>query len=110
MILNSYEKLGGNGVDSSITNLFNSTLSHCGLSDLGFSGYKFTFENNQADQHHIRERLDRFRANSNWTSLFPRYVNKHLLIYTSDHAPILLDFEESRPTYRRQKLKRFELV
>lgn len=35
MILNSSEKIGGSGLDLPITNLFNSTLSHCGLTDLG---------------------------------------------------------------------------
>jgi hypothetical protein len=92
MILNSSDKLGGIGIDVPITNLFNSTLNQCGLTDLGFNGYKFTWANNQANNHHIQECLDRFCANSFWMSLFPRFSNTHLLRYTSDHAPILLEF------------------
>jgi len=113
MILNNTEKLGGNGVDISITNLFNSTLRQCGLTDLGYTGYKYTWVNNQVNQHHIQERIDRFCANSLWISQFPRYLNKHLLRYSSDHAPILLEFlnaEDSRPTYCNQKIRRFENV
>jgi len=92
MILNGSEKLGGNGVDYYITSLFNETLNHCNLNDLGYSVYKYTWANNQIDNHHIQERLDRFCANIHWTNQFPRYSNKHLLRYTSDHAPSSLSF------------------
>lgn len=93
--------------------MFNNTINQCDLYDLGFNGYKYTWANNQANQSHIQERLDRFYANSNWISLFPRYINRHKLRYTSDHAPIMLefyDFEESRPTFQTQRIKRFEQV
>jgi hypothetical protein len=92
MILNGSEKLGGNGVDYHITILFNETLNQCNLTDLGYSGYKYTWANNQIDNHHIQERLDRFCANIHWINKFPRYFNKHLLRYTSDHAPSSLNF------------------
>lgn len=111
LVLNHSEKLGGADLDAPLTNLFNNTLNNCDLTDLGFIGYKYTWANNQANHHHIQERLDRYCANSNWISKFPRYLNKHLLRYTSDHAPILLeffDFEARCFSTRQQRIKRFE--
>jgi exonuclease III len=42
LILYSSEKLGGNGIDNPNSALFNDTLRHCDLNDLGYSGYKYT--------------------------------------------------------------------
>jgi hypothetical protein len=92
LILNSSEKMGGNNIDYHHTNLFNITLNDCDLNDLGFYGPKYTWANNQSDNDHIKERLDRFCANTNWILSFPRYTNKHLLRYSSDHNPIMLEF------------------
>lgn len=111
LILNSSEKLGGNNIDHNHTNMFNETLNKCDLRDLGFFGTKFTWANNHNDETHIKERLDRFCANSNWILSFPRYTNKHLLRYTSDHCPIMLEFYEASECInynRHKKHQRFE--
>jgi len=92
LILKSSEKIGGNGIDYHHTNLFNRTLNKCDLIDLGYKGDQFTWANNQNNNDHIKERLDRFCANSNWVNFFPRFCNYHLLRYTSDHNPIMLEF------------------
>jgi hypothetical protein len=105
--------LGGSGIDMNLTNLFNTTLNQCDLNDLGFYGYKYTWANNQSNQAHIQEHLDRFCANSNWIANFPRYTNKHLLRYTFDHALIMLDFydyEASKTNFQPKRLKRFEHI
>jgi hypothetical protein len=94
LVLNSSEKLGGNPIEYNLTKLFNDTFNACDLYDLGYCGNKFTWVNNQTDNIHIKERIDRYCANTNWISCFPRYSNKHLLRYTSDHNPILLEFFE----------------
>jgi exonuclease III len=113
LVLNNSEKHGGNGVDFNHTNLFNSTLNQCDLNDLGYQGYKFTWANNQVDSDHIKERLDRFCSNYNWLNAFPRHVNRHLLRYTSDHSPILLEFSDlinCRTNKHKTTIKRFEQV
>jgi len=91
--------------------MFNDTLNECDLTDLGYFGHKLTWANNQADNDHIKERLNRFCASPNWINFFSKFTNKHLLRYTSDHNLIMLEFytdsECSRHQYR-QKPKRFE--
>jgi hypothetical protein len=79
--------------------IFNETINECELTDLGYVGNKLTWANNQPDDLHIKERLDRFLASSNWIASFPNYVNRHLLRYTSDHCPIALEFHETRHNY-----------
>jgi len=88
--------------------MFNDTLNACDLNDLGYHGNIFTWANNQPNNIHIRERLDRFCANSNWISSFPIYINKHLLRYSSDHCPILLEFYED--TTHNVNTKKFKIL
>jgi hypothetical protein len=45
---------------------FKSTLEHCQLSDLGFSGPNFTWCNQWDGPHFTKERLDRVVANREW--------------------------------------------
>lgn len=113
LMMNSDEKQGGNRLDFHLTKLFNDTLNACDLSDLGYHGNKFTWANNQPNNIHIKERLDRFCANSNWIFSFPRYINTHLLRYTSDYNPILLEFHEDLDhsfNNKKTKIQRFENI
>jgi hypothetical protein len=112
LIRNSNEKSGGSSYNNNLITLFNDTLNNCNLVDLGFHGDIYTWTNNQVDENHIKERLDRFFATTNWISMFPRVTNYHLMNYMSDHNPILLVFgtnndfsEDSRP---KVQIKRFE--
>ena len=41
------------------------------------------------------ERLDRFLATVEWCELFPNYSVLHLLIYRSDHNPIIITANHS---------------
>ncbi|PNX85343.1 hypothetical protein L195_g041411 [Trifolium pratense] len=107
------EKFGGNPPDNNITTLFRSTLTLCDLQDLGYKGDIFTWTNKQQSQHLIKARLDRFLANSAWKNLFPVFCNYHLLRYSSDHMPILLDFNTfSGPTTKERGPKpiRYEQI
>lgn len=95
LYINSSEKLGGKNVNynlCNLCNLFQNTLQNCNLFDLGYHGNKYTWANNQESTYHIKERIDRYCANDLWINYFPRYTNYHLLRFTSDHSPILLEF------------------
>ena len=41
---------------------FKNTLLHCGLVDMGFSGYPFTWRNGRQGEAFVEERLDRVVA------------------------------------------------
>lgn len=60
------------------------------MHDLGFLGSKFTWSNLCRNNKTIRERLDRFAANSEWLELFPESFVRHLPRTHSDHCLLLL--------------------
>ena len=88
-ILASEEKEGGHPKPIRLMNNFRSTLLHCGLIDLGFTGNMFTWNRTGGDDF-VQLRLDRACAMVEWRSLFPQVRVSHLQTSYSDHVPILL--------------------
>ncbi|KAL0385879.1 UNVERIFIED_CONTAM: putative mitochondrial protein [Sesamum radiatum] len=64
------------------------TLEDCGLHDVPFSGYPFTWANNRVRPHTVRKRLDRACTNLSWNTRWPRTRVEPLDRIYSDHAPI----------------------
>lgn len=67
------EKLGGIFRADSLMNQFRVTLEDCGLYDLGYRGYRYTWSNGQCGMNNIQERLDRALANEDWCPTFSFY-------------------------------------
>ncbi|XP_074346881.1 uncharacterized protein LOC141685690 [Apium graveolens] len=79
----------------------------CGLSDLGFTGDKFTWQRGRGTDRWISEQLDRGFATSTWRSLFPSAEIIVHEVSTSDHMPLCLQL--NRQVYMpRSKRFRFE--
>jgi hypothetical protein len=72
-ILADSEKYGGARKPRGQMEAFKNTLEYCQLSDLGFSGPKFTWCNHRDGAHFTKERLDRATANNGWCDLIPRF-------------------------------------
>ncbi|XP_030940118.1 uncharacterized protein LOC115965051 [Quercus lobata] len=109
-ILSSEEKNGGQPKPLPPMLEFRRTLLFCGLIDLGYSGYRYTWRNGRDEEEFVEERLDRVCATVTWSELHPRVKVFHLTTTYFDHDPVLLDTPPvSAPTPRRQhKLHRFE--
>lgn len=69
---------------------FRGAIDTCGFRDLGFRGSIFTWKRGTTPGSFVRERLDRFLADSEWCDMFPNYNVRNFPMYCSDHAPILL--------------------
>ena len=69
----NYEKKGGIAKCQSILARFRETAEECGLLDLGYNGYDFTWDNRQQGDRAMEERLDRFCSTSDWMALFPSF-------------------------------------
>lgn len=70
---------------------FRHTLLQCGLADLGFRGYWFTWRNAQNRAAFMEEKLDGFVATLEWREMFPRAMVHYLAVPYSNHDPVLLD-------------------
>lgn len=89
--MNNDEKLRCNIVNNNILTNFQNNFNYCVLRDLGYIRSRYTLNNKQTNIYHIKEKIDRFCANSRWINLFPRFSNHYLTRYTYDHNLIQLE-------------------
>ena len=69
---------------------FGAALEECHLIDLGFHGYKFTWNNKRPGAANTRERLDRAVANKEWLDMFSVSSVSHIFSHASNHMPLIL--------------------
>jgi hypothetical protein len=84
------EHYGSNDRSDAQMEFLRDCLDVCNLSDLGFSGLKYTWSNRQDAQCNIRVRLDRAVANGALKDLFDGCNVENLIITTSDHYAVLV--------------------
>ncbi|XP_029152412.1 uncharacterized protein [Arachis hypogaea] len=85
-MLHNHEKPGGTiNNNQSAYKEFQECISTCGLVDLGYSGWPFTWK-----KGNLAKRLDRGLSNLEWQIAFPGAYVKHLPMLKSDHSPICL--------------------
>lgn len=89
-IFYNQEKLGSNIKNPNALKEFNQILSHCGLKDMGFEGYKHTWCNNRSGHHRVEETLDRAYCNSQWNSMFNFSRVQNLSTSGSNNSPVVL--------------------
>ncbi|XP_075096375.1 uncharacterized protein LOC142174474 [Nicotiana tabacum] len=67
-------------------------MDNCGVTDVGFSGSKFTWCNNRRPSKRIWKRLDRIFLNDMWAQKFQITTVRHLARTGSDHRPLLMKY------------------
>ena len=108
-IQDSTEKLSKRQPQYSQINDFCDALDHCHLQDLGFRGYKYTWNNKRPGDANTRLRLDRATATTEWRGRFPLSFVTHLPPHASDHLPILVHVHGSKKIRQRgQRSFKFE--
>lgn len=100
-IVDQAEKSGAVERRDSQMEPFQSVLEDCDLSDLGFTGSKYTWTNRRHDGSFTKERLDRAVANKAWCEMNGRREVKVLAGRSSDHKPLLLCIEYLGETMAR---------
>ncbi|KAH0757746.1 hypothetical protein KY290_021239 [Solanum tuberosum] len=90
VILDEEEKLGG--LDFTINEAidFASFISRNALSEVHFSGSKYTWWNGRIEEACIFKKLDRILVNQEFLDVFPASEVHHLIRQGSNHAPLHL--------------------
>lgn len=80
---------------------FRDMIDTCDLRDLDYEGQWYTWEHGVSVKTRVRERLDCFMASLSWTTKLSNLVVQHLVLFKSDHTPILLRLERERKKKQR---------
>ncbi|TXG63522.1 hypothetical protein EZV62_010516 [Acer yangbiense] len=105
-LLSMSEKLGGS--EKAIRDIirFRQVVDDCEFIDLGFSGPKFTWNNMREGRDNVQERLDRILASTNWRNMYQQITIEHLGFNTSDHRPLLMDWDRNTAYLHNRALVR----
>ncbi|XP_066373852.1 uncharacterized protein [Miscanthus floridulus] len=87
---------------------FRDAVSFCGLTDLGFIGLPYTWDNRQGDGHNVKVRLDRGLASDSFLDLFREVKIWHVQTTISDHCCLVAECMEHSSSRRRKKNFRYE--
>ncbi|XP_073355310.1 uncharacterized protein [Aegilops tauschii subsp. strangulata] len=86
---------------------FRDSLEKCGLADLGFSGYPYTWDNKRDGNTNIQVRLDRATCNDGFLELFPETSVEHVLTEESDHQALVVRALETAPRTNKRGTRQF---
>ena len=90
---------------------FFDALDFCGLKDLGFNGFPFTWSNRRPGDQNVWIQLDRGVVTIDWILQFPTSCIHHLDAFHSDHKPLLLCSDsELKSFYHKGRPFRFEAM
>lgn len=91
------EKKGGNNKRSTYTgdNLY-CCCTHIKVKNVTTIGPKFTWSNKRKGTNNIKQKLDRFLANSNWFDQFPKTLATNCGFFGSDHRAVKISLNHSR--------------
>ncbi|XP_074278207.1 uncharacterized protein LOC141601801 [Silene latifolia] len=109
-ILYASEMRGGSRAQWQMNN-FREAVDVCGLCDLSFEGYEFTYDNGQGEVDNRQCRFDRAMKTEAWSDQFPYAKLYHLNREWSDHAPIMVKLDgrdvgevDSRKQFRFEQI------
>ncbi|XP_060190441.1 uncharacterized protein LOC132619606 [Lycium barbarum] len=98
-ILEAVEKKGGVPYNLNKSTDFRTCMDDTGMTDLGFTGYPFTWCNGRGRSKRISKRLDRIMANEEWTDMFQSNRVDHRAKTSSDHSLMLFRIGENNQDY-----------
>lgn len=101
------DQCGGNPRNFLQMEAFRDSLTECGLADLGFSGYPYTWDNKRDGSANVQVRLDRATCNEGFLELFPETCVEHILAEESDHQALLVRMLETAPRADKNGARQF---
>jgi hypothetical protein len=87
---------------------FRTCLDDCGLADLGFSGYEYTWNNRREGADNIQARLDSVVRNVDFIEIFPATSVEHIMTEESNHLALLIRVADSPQVQRAASVRGFK--
>ncbi|VFQ90108.1 unnamed protein product [Cuscuta campestris] len=110
-LLFQHEKRGPSPHPDCLLQGFGDALENCGLEQVPFVGYPYTWERGKGTDAWVEEKLDRAVANESWTCVFETTKVYNCLVRSSDHSALFLDiFDRESLTFSGQRRFRFEMA
>lgn len=106
-ILSLHEKTGTTSRSLAQMNAFQQTLDDCGLFDINFMGFPFTWKRGKEGNTVLWERLDRGIMNVGFWQLWHKVLIHHIDNTVSDHTALLLECDLPSATIRHGGARRF---
>ncbi|XP_074314566.1 uncharacterized protein LOC141649785 [Silene latifolia] len=91
-------------------NQFREAVDACGLIDVSFEGYAFTWDNGQVGEDNRQSRIDRATGTNEWMEHFPYARLCHLGREWSDHSPLKLVLDRRENVAQTARRFRFEQI
>jgi hypothetical protein len=89
-ILRQEEQIGRNARNENEMALFRECLTDCRLTDLGYRGYDFTWDNRREGENNVQCRLDRATSSASFLELFPLTRVEHIATEETNHMALLI--------------------
>ena len=111
-VLAADEQIGGNEREQWQISAFQDVVNDCDLTDLGFHGLPYTWDNHQEADRNVKVRLDRALGDNKFMTELGASEVYHLPLVESDHAGLLVEVRQrdlaTRGGRKRRKPFRYE--
>jgi hypothetical protein len=106
-ILHEHEHFGGNGREEWMMEGFRDVVSYCDLTDLGYNGLPYTWDNRREGPANVKVRLDRALMDGKMLDLFGDSSVTHVQSTESDHCALLIKLQRNGELQGRRSQRPF---
>ncbi|XP_073353910.1 uncharacterized protein [Aegilops tauschii subsp. strangulata] len=89
---------------------FRDMLETCALSDIGFSGVPYTYDNMRSGNANVKVRLDTAVATPAWRNMFDDTMVRHLISPCSDHVPVHVSAGLMMDQPTKPRMRQYEVM
>jgi hypothetical protein len=86
---------------------FREAVEDCSLTDLGWSGVEYTWDNGQMGVANVKARLDRAFGDELFVITFAHYRVRHIVSAESDHCFVFVEFRKEEHVERAKGARQF---
>lgn len=100
------EQIGGNERETWQMTAFQDAVNDCQLTDLGYHGLPYTWDNRQEADRNVKVRLDRGFGDDKFMEIMGESEVFHVPLVESDHCGLLVEVRENELARRRRRRRK----